>query len=95
MQVCSAEGGATLDGNRLIRWKGDWVLKLIVPFDLSGPDTDIGQCDLSLKSKDHINSVYNVNYFALTIGIDTLNIYRQRPSYSHFRQELKLHLRFI
>ena len=49
MQAWSADGGATFDGNGLMKWNGDCVLKLIVPFDLSGPDTLIGHCCFSLN----------------------------------------------
>ena len=63
MQECSADGGATFDGNGVKKWNGDCLLNLMVPLDLSGPDTHIG---LSLEAKERCK--LNLLVFCLTFS---------------------------
>ena len=44
-----SDNGATFEGK--IEWNGDWVLKFMVPLDLSGPETQGLHSSLQTKKK--------------------------------------------
>ena len=57
-----SDNGATFEGK--IEWNGDWVLKFMVPLDLSGPETQGLHSSLQTKKKSHFIHVcmpYNAN----------------------------------